>query len=90
MQHIPRSTSAMWFDMFIKTTFMRFSHSTGGLTGITLNENAANLCVLIVQLVQNCQDAIRLGKFCMEHYMRKLPDGFHDTITSPVTAMDVN
>lgn len=40
MRHAPGIANSTWSDMFIETTFMRYGHSQGGLTGITLNDNA--------------------------------------------------
>ncbi len=40
MRHAAGASNATWSDMYIETTFMRYGHSQGGLTGITLNDNA--------------------------------------------------
>ena len=40
MRHAASATNSTWSDMFIETTFMRYGHSQGGLTGITKNDNA--------------------------------------------------
>ena len=40
MRHAASATNSTWSDMFIKTTFMRYGHSQGGLTGITPIDNA--------------------------------------------------
>ena len=37
----------------------------------------------------NVQDAVRLGKECTKDYQRKLPDGFHDTISSGCIDLDI-
>ena len=44
MRHTPCSANSVWSDMFIETTFMRYSH--GGLTGKMWNENASRLWAL--------------------------------------------
>lgn len=36
MRHNPGLWNAIWSDMWIETTFMRFGHSQGGIIGITL------------------------------------------------------
>ena len=33
-------SNSTWFDMFIESTFMRYEHNQGGLTGISLNDKA--------------------------------------------------
>ncbi len=40
MRHKPGYWNAIWSDMFIETTFMRYGHGPGGLIGITLNQSA--------------------------------------------------
>ncbi len=40
MRHKPGLWNAIWSDMFIETTFMRYGHGPGGLVGITLNQSA--------------------------------------------------
>ena len=39
-RHKAGAANSTWSDMFIESTFMRYGHSQGGLTGITLNQNA--------------------------------------------------
>ena len=39
MRHRRRIWNAMWSDMFIETTFMRYGHGPGGLIGITLKKS---------------------------------------------------
>ena len=158
MRHTPGASNATWSDMYIETTFMRFGHSQGGLTGITLNSNATkrwalslHSCSLIIHDIQamrdniqqpsvyhkeesrarirsdandrhslqeklehcidpleptghpkelfnivtgklasstvNVDEAVSIGKQCMEAYKTKLPDGFHEPISCPVTIM---
>jgi hypothetical protein len=36
MRHNPGLWNALWSDMWIETTFMRYGHSQGGIIGITL------------------------------------------------------
>ena len=36
MRHRPGIWKSIWSDMFIETTFMRYGHESGGLTGLTL------------------------------------------------------
>ena len=36
MRHRPGIWNSIWSDMFIETTFMRYGHESGGLTGLTL------------------------------------------------------
>ena len=37
------ATNSTWSDIFIESTLMRYGHSKGGLTGITLNDMAVAL-----------------------------------------------
>ena len=39
MRHRRGIWNAMWSDMFIETTFMRYRHDPGGLIGITLKKS---------------------------------------------------
>jgi len=36
MRHIPGAWNAIWSDMFIETTFMRYGHGKRGIIGLTL------------------------------------------------------
>ena len=36
MRHIPGVWNAIWSDMFIETTFMRYGHGKRGIIGLTL------------------------------------------------------
>ena len=40
MKHRSGLWNAIWSDMFIESTFMRYGHGPGGLIGITLSPNA--------------------------------------------------
>ena len=43
MRHVSCASAvsnSTWSSMFIESSFMRYGHSQGGLTGITLNDNA--------------------------------------------------
>ena len=40
MRHVSSASNSTWSDMFLESTFMRYGHSQGGLTGITSNDNA--------------------------------------------------
>jgi len=40
MRHRPGIWNAIWSDMFIESTFMRYGHGVGGIIGITLNSSA--------------------------------------------------
>ncbi len=65
MRHTPGSANSTWSDMFIETTFMRYGHSHGGLTGITLNDSATrrwalslHTCSQIIRDITSMRDAI--------------------------------
>ena len=40
MRHNPGIWNAIWSDMYIESTFMRYGHASGGLTGLTLKPSA--------------------------------------------------
>lgn len=40
MRHNAGIWNAIWSDMYIETTFMRYGHESGGLTGLTLKPSA--------------------------------------------------
>ena len=40
MRHNRGIWNAIWSDMFIESTFMRYGHQAGGLTGLTLKPSA--------------------------------------------------
>ena len=40
MRHKPGIWNAVWSDMFIESTFMRYGHGAGGIIGITLKPSA--------------------------------------------------
>ena len=42
--------------MFIESTFMRYGHSEGGLTGITLNDKAITL---VAHSLHSCSQLVR-------------------------------
>lgn len=69
MRHVPGAANATWSDMFIETTFMRYGHSKGGLTGITLNDNATKRWALSLhscsQLIHDIAE--------MREYIPQLP-----------------
>ena len=45
-RHIRGIWNGLWSDQFIESTFMRYGHSTGGIIGITLKQNALNIWAL--------------------------------------------
>lgn len=158
MKQAPGAANSTWSDMYIETTSMRYGHSQGGLTGITLNDNATQrwalglhscsrllgdiasmrkhtpqsisrhkeespgrmqadasdrrkLCEKLGQCIDplnpeghsstlfnivsekmaessvNVHNAVQIGVACMESYEHKLPEGFHDTLSSPIKTM---
>ena len=40
MRHVAGVWNAIWSDMFIESTFMRYGHGPGGIVGITLQQSA--------------------------------------------------
>ena len=40
VRHVCGASNSTWSDMFIESTFRWYGHGQGGLTGITLNNNA--------------------------------------------------
>jgi len=60
MRHKPGIWNALWSDMFIESTFMRYGHSPGGIVGITLKPSSLKrwaLCLHICsQLVKDVSE----------------------------------
>ena len=50
MRHNPGIWNAIWSDMFIESTFMRYCHESGGLTGLTLNPSAVTQWALSLHI----------------------------------------
>ena len=50
------ATNSTWSDIFNKSTFMRYGHSKGGLTGITLNDKAI---ALLAHSLHSCSQLVR-------------------------------
>jgi hypothetical protein len=50
MRHNAGIWNGIWSDMYIETTFMRYGHSPGGLTGITLSPSAVKRWALSLHI----------------------------------------
>ena len=50
MRHNPGIWNAIWSDMFIESTFMRYGHESGGLTGLTLKPSAVTRWALSLHI----------------------------------------
>ena len=50
MHHNPGIWNAIWSDMFIESTFMRYGHESGGLTGLTLKPSAVTIWALSLHI----------------------------------------
>ena len=66
MRHQPGLWNAIWSDMYIESTFMRYGHSPGGIIGITLKPStlkrwalSLHLCSQIVKDVSEMKDESR-------------------------------
>ncbi|MES9884531.1 MAG: hypothetical protein ABW185_27110 [Sedimenticola sp.] len=66
MRHRPGLWNAIWSDMFIESTVMRYGHGPGGLIGITLKPNAVkrwalsmHICSQLVQGISEMSDGVR-------------------------------
>ena len=65
MRHLPGASNSTWSDMYIESTFMRFGHSQGGLTGLTLSPSAVqrwalslHACSVLVHGIQAMRENI--------------------------------
>ena len=58
MRHRAGLWNAIWSDMFIESTFMRFGKSTGGLVGITLKPSALSRWALSLHACSNLTKGI--------------------------------
>ena len=63
MRHQPGLWNAIWSNMYIESTFMRYGHSPGGIIGITLKPStlkrwalSRHLCSQIVKDVSEMKD----------------------------------
>ena len=56
VRHVYGSSNSTWSDMFIESTFMWYGHSQGGLTGITLNDNATKR---LTHSLHSCRQLVR-------------------------------
>ncbi|KAK3106543.1 hypothetical protein FSP39_022295 [Pinctada imbricata] len=71
MRHKTGLWNAIWSDMFIETTFMRYGHGPGGLIGLTLNPHALKRWALSLHI---CSKVLKdLGE------MRDIADDHHVT-----------
>ena len=57
MSDVCGSPDSTWSDKFIDSTFMRYVHSQGGLTGITLNDKAIEL---LAHRLYSCIQLVRI------------------------------
>ena len=67
-RHQPGLWNAIWTDMFIESTFMRYGHSPGGIIGITLKPStlkrwalSLHVCSQMVQDVSEMRNESRHG-----------------------------
>ena len=57
MRHHPGIWNGIWSDMFIESTFMRYGHESGGLTGLTLKPASVARWALCLHVCsQICSD----------------------------------
>ena len=63
MRHTPGIWNAIWSDMYIESTFMRYGHGPGGIVGITLQPSALkrwayslHICTQLTKDVADLQD----------------------------------
>ena len=50
MRHNRGIWNAIWSDMFIESTFMRYGYQAGGLTGLTLKPSAVTRWARVIYL----------------------------------------
>ena len=70
------ATNSTWSDIFIESTLIRYGHSKGGLTGITLNDKAHSLlsCSQLVRNMTNVQYELARTHHLEESNARIQPD----------------
>ena len=78
MRHQPGQWNAIWSDMYIESTFMRYGHSPGSISGITLKPStlkrwalSLHLCSQIVRDVSRMKDESR--KVSVTVHKEKMP-----------------
>ena len=61
-RHQPGLWNAIWTDMFIESTFMRYGHSPGGIIGITLKPSTLKRWALSLHVCSHMvQDVSEMG-----------------------------
>ena len=50
MYHIAGFWNGLWSDMYTESTFMRYGHSHGGITGITLQPETLKIWALCLHI----------------------------------------
>ena len=56
MRHIPGVRNAIWSDMFIETTFMRYGHSKRGTIGLTLKPETLKILGLSLHICSRLEE----------------------------------
>ncbi len=74
MQHICGIWNGVWSDQFIESTFMRYGHSTGGVIGITLKQNAMkkwalsrHICCMMESKMVQMEEETESSKVQLHH-----------------------
>ena len=85
-RHQPGLWNAIWTDMFIESTVMRYGHSPGGIIGITLKPStlkrwalSLHVCSHMVQDVSEMRNEIGLQQ--MKDYEDHWPSSFHKPLS---------
>ena len=78
MRHAASATNSTWSDMFIETTFMRYGHSQGSLTGITPNDNATQRWAISLHTCSSLISYIRAMRnqtpLTLAHHKEETPE----------------
>ncbi|KAH3814665.1 hypothetical protein DPMN_143170 [Dreissena polymorpha] len=59
MRHVPGIWNAIWSDMFIETTFMRYGHGKKGIIGSTLKPETVKVWSLSLHICSSLKEDLR-------------------------------
>ena len=60
MRHIPGVWNAIWSDMFIESTFMRYGHGKRGIIGVTLKPETLKIWGLSLHICSRLEEDISI------------------------------
>ena len=78
MRHKPGIWNAIWSDMYIESTFMRYGHGPGGIIGITLKPSTLTRWALSLHIVSRLvQDVTEMSNETQENVLSHKEEAPH-------------